>query len=110
MGVRWKVRAAPSVCPAVITAHHGHAVARQVQARQRPAQGKVFVWSAGVDRGRRWARRGSVGLTEDGGRWRGGASGFGQQRSVAAGELWWPVVTAVWSCSLEEEGRGEAVP
>jgi hypothetical protein len=30
--------------------------------------------------------------------------------SMAAGELRWPAVTAVWSCSSEEEGRGEVVP
>jgi hypothetical protein len=50
--VRWAAGAAPSACPAVITAQRVHAVARQVRAHWRLAWGKVFAWSAGAERGR----------------------------------------------------------
>jgi hypothetical protein len=86
------------------------ACTRWVRAHRRPARGKVFTWSTGVERGRRRARMGPVGLTEDFGRRRGGARGFERRRSMVAGELWWSAVMMVWSYSSEEEGRGEAAP
>jgi hypothetical protein len=100
----------PRTQPAVITSYHAQAVARQVQAHQRPPRGKVYAWSASAEGWRCRSRRGPVGLTEDGGQRRGGASGFRRWCLMAAGEIWWPAVMAVWSCSLEVEGRGKAVP
>jgi hypothetical protein len=38
--------------------------------------------------GRPSGKEGLAGLTEDGGRLRGGANGFGRRRSPAVGELW----------------------
>jgi hypothetical protein len=78
-----------------------------MRVRWQLAGDKMHPGSTSGALGWRQARRGPMGLSEDVVQWRGCASGFGRRRSTTAGELWWLVVTAVWSCSSEEDGRGE---
>jgi hypothetical protein len=86
------------------------AVARSPVASWRLAGGKVYPGSTSGAPGWRRARKGPVGLTEDVGRWRGGASGFRWRHSMVVGKLRGSAVMKVWPYSSEEEGRGEAAP
>jgi hypothetical protein len=105
--IRWAAGAAPSVCPTVVTAHRVHVVARQVRAHWRLAQGKVFVWSAGAERGRRWARRswwGSQRTEVDDGAAQAASGGGVQQRRGTSGDQRW---SARAPTASEKEGEGE---